>query len=237
VARTPSSSWPTPTSAGAAEVAVKARFIKAGQSCVNAKRFIVEASVADAFVATFADDVAPLRLGDPLLPGTAIGPLARANLRVVLHDQVERTVAAGALLLCGGQLPDGPGFFYPLTILDHVVPGMAAFEEETFGPVAAVVRAADPDAAIALANQTEFGLAAALWTRDVEYAQYLSRRIQAGAVFVNGLVASDPRLPFGGIKRSGYGRELGDVGIREFVNVKTLWVGTASVAAPQGAVR
>jgi succinate-semialdehyde dehydrogenase/glutarate-semialdehyde dehydrogenase len=209
----------------AAETAVKARFVNAGQSCVNAKRFIVEAPVADRFVAAFAARIASLKVGDPLDPATDVGPMARANLRAALHDQVRRSVEAGARLVLGGAPIEGPGFFYAPTLLDEVTPQMAAFREETFGPVAAVTRADDVDHALALANQTEFGLAASIWTADPARGQALARRIQAGAVFVNGLVASDPRLPFGGIKRSGYGRELGDLGIREFCNAKTVWVG------------
>jgi succinate-semialdehyde dehydrogenase/glutarate-semialdehyde dehydrogenase len=211
----------------AAATAVKARFTNVGQSCINAKRFIVEAAVADRFVDAFAEGVSKLKVGDPLAADTTIGPMARANLRATLHEQVQRSLAAGASLRLGGDVVDGPGFFYQPTILDHVTPDMAAFTEETFGPVAAVIRAADAEDAVTLANQTEFGLGAAIWTQDLARAQRLARRIQAGAVFVNGMVASDPRLPFGGIKRSGYGRELGDFGIREFVNVKTLWVGPA----------
>jgi succinate-semialdehyde dehydrogenase/glutarate-semialdehyde dehydrogenase len=216
----------------AAEVAVKARFINAGQSCVNAKRFIVEDAVAEAFVDAFARRVAALRLGDPTDPATEIGPMARANLRQAVHDQVLRSVAAGAKLRLGGAPIDGAGFFYAPTILDRVTPQMAAFREETFGPVAAIVRARDAEHAIALANDTEFGLAASIWTADEARAEQLARRIEAGAVFINGLVASDPRLPFGGVKRSGYGRELGDLGIREFTNAKTLWIGPPT-AAPQ----
>ena len=216
----------------AAEVAVAARFVNNGQSCVNAKRFIVVDAVAERFVAAFVRGVAALKVGDPLAVDTRIGPMARANLREHLHDQVVRTLAAGAELRLGGAPIEGPGFFYPPTVLDHVTPAMAAFREETFGPVAAVIRAPDTDAAIALANDTEFGLAAALWTEDVERGRALARRIDAGAVFVNGMSASDARLPFGGIKRSGYGRELGEYGLREFVNVKTVWVGPARMAAP-----
>ncbi len=212
----------------AARVAVKARFVNVGQSCVNAKRFIVEEAVADRFVELFCAGVAALRIGDPLEGGVSIGPMARANLRDALHAQVERTVAAGAELKMGGAVVDRPGFYYAPTVLDHVLPGMAAFDEETFGPAAAVIRARDTDEAIRLANRTEYGLGAALWTGDVANGRRLARRIQAGAVFVNGMVASDPRLPFGGIKRSGYGRELGQLGIREFTNAKTVWVGPAA---------
>ena len=206
----------------AARTAVTARFLNAGQSCVNAKRFIVEESVADEFVARFGTAVDRLVLGDPVDGATTIGPLARANLRDTLHAQVRRTVEAGATLVRGGDVVDRPGFYYQPTVLDHVLPGMAAFDEETFGPVAAITRVRDADEAIRLANQTEFGLAASLWTRP-ERARELTRRLDAGAVFVNAMVASDPRLPFGGIKRSGYGRELGVHGMREFMNTKTVW--------------
>ncbi|WP_217135067.1 NAD-dependent succinate-semialdehyde dehydrogenase [Streptomyces sp. AC558_RSS880] len=212
----------------AAATAVKARYINVGQSCVNAKRFIVEQAVADAFVAAFTAAAAALKVGDPTDPDTAIGPMARANLRETLHDQVRRTVDAGAVLALGGEIPDGPGCYYPPTVLDHVTPGMAAFDEETFGPVAAITRVADADEAIALANQSEYGLGAALWTSDLDRARRLARVLDAGAVFINGMVASDPRLPFGGIKKSGYGRELGAEGIREFTNTKTVWIGPAA---------
>ncbi|MEV0804221.1 aldehyde dehydrogenase family protein [Kribbella sp. NPDC050281] len=206
----------------AAATAVTARFLNAGQSCVNAKRFIVEESVADEFVARFSAAVGRLVVGDPVDDGTTIGPLARAGLRDTLDDQVRRTVEAGATLVRGGEVADRVGFYYQPTVLDHVLPGMAAFDEETFGPVAAITRVRDADEAIRLANQTEFGLGASLWTAQ-ERASELVRRLDAGAVFVNAMVASDPRLPFGGIKRSGYGRELGVHGMREFMNLKTVW--------------
>lgn len=209
----------------AATVAVKARYINVGQSCVNAKRFLVEASIADRFNEAFLAGVRALKVGDPLERDTNIGPMARANLRDTLHDQVERSIRQGARLLLGGKSVDGPGFTYPPTVLDHVDPNMAAFCEETFGPVASIIRVKDASEAITLANTTEFGLGAALWTRDLPRARKLAREIDAGAVFINGMVASDARLPFGGIKRSGYGRELGVYGIREFTNVKTLWIG------------
>jgi succinate-semialdehyde dehydrogenase/glutarate-semialdehyde dehydrogenase len=211
----------------AAKIAVKARYINVGQSCVNAKRFIVEDSVAERFVAAFVAGVAALKVGDPLEDGVNIGPMARANLRDTLHGQVQRSLEAGATLVAGGSFVDRPGFYYAPTVLDHVTPQAAAFTEETFGPVAAIIRVRDADEAIKLANQTEFGLGAALWTGDVARGRALARRIEAGAVFINGMVASDPRLPFGGIKRSGYGRELGYHGIREFTNVKTVWIGPA----------
>jgi len=210
----------------AASAAVRARFVNGGQSCVNAKRFIVEESVADEFVSAFVEQVKALRVGDPSDPTTNVGPMARANLRDELHDQVLRTLASNRAELKAGGFPiDGPGYFYQPTVIDHVEPGDAAFDEETFGPVAAIVRARDAAHALELANETEYGLGAALWTADLEKARRCVRQIDAGAVFVNGVVASDARLPFGGIKASGYGRELGDYGIREFVNVKTVWIG------------
>lgn len=212
----------------AAQVAVTARFTNAGQSCVNAKRFIVEARVADAFAERFLAGIAALRLGNPRDAATTLGPLARGNLRAAIDDQVRRSVASGARLCIGGALPEGAGFYYPATLLDHVAPGMAAFDEETFGPAAAIVRAADADEAIALANRTSFGLGASIWTADTDRGRALARRIDAGAVFVNAMVASDPRVPFGGIKRSGYGRELGEAGMKEFTNMKTIRVADAA---------
>jgi succinate-semialdehyde dehydrogenase/glutarate-semialdehyde dehydrogenase len=209
----------------AAETAVKARYINVGQSCVNAKRFIVEEAVADRFTALFVEKAAALKIGDPMERDTKIGPMARENLRTGLHDQVKRSLAEGAVLKLGGEPVEGDGFYYPPTVLDHVKPGMTAFREETFGPVAAIIRAKDADEAVAMANDSEYGLGAALWTGDVARGRVLASRIEAGAVFINGMTASDPRYPFGGIKRSGYGRELGVYGIREFVNIKTVWIG------------
>ncbi|QHC71840.1 NAD-dependent succinate-semialdehyde dehydrogenase [Rathayibacter sp. VKM Ac-2801] len=215
----------------AATAAVKARFANNGQSCVNAKRFIVENSIADEFVAAFTENVRALTVGDPFDRRTSVGPMARENLRATLHDQVERSIAAGAVVTIGGEVVVGDGFYYQPTILDHVTPQHAAFTEETFGPVAAIIRVADVEEAIALANTTDFGLGAAIWTSDLERADRLARDVDAGAVFINSIVASDPRLPFGGIKKSGYGRELGVDGIREFVNVKTLSIGYAVTPA------
>ena len=206
----------------AAAAAIKARFINAGQSCVNAKRFIVDDSVAEQFTDLFCAGVARLRVGDPLDRTTEIGPMARANLRNTLHGQVERSISAGARLRIGGAFVPGPGFGYAPTVLDNVLPDMPVFCEETFGPVAAVIRVNDPESAVTLANQSEFGLGASLWSRDISRARDLARRLDAGAVFINSIVASDPRLPFGGIKRSGYGRELGSYGIRELTNIKAL---------------
>jgi succinate-semialdehyde dehydrogenase/glutarate-semialdehyde dehydrogenase len=211
----------------AAAVAVRARFQNTGQSCIAAKRFIVEAAIGDRFAAAFCAGVAKLVVGDPMDPATTQGPLARGNLRDELDRQVRAGIAEGARLLAGGRSKAGPGFYYQPTVLDHVSPGMTVAREETFGLAAAILRVPDAEAAVALANATEFGLGAALWTGDADRARALSREIDAGAVFVNGLVASDARLPFGGVKQSGYGRELGHHGLQEFTNIKTVWTGPA----------
>ena len=209
----------------AVEACVKSRLINSGQSCIAAKRFIVVDAVLESFERRFVERMSEARLGDPMDERTDVGPQAREDLRDELHDQVRRTVDAGARLLLGGEVPDREGAWYPPTVLADVRPGMAAFDEETFGPVAALVRAKDEDDAIALANRSRFGLGAAVFTRDPARGERIARdRLEAGACFVNGLVKSDPRLPFGGIKESGYGRELGRLGIRELVNAKTVWV-------------
>jgi acyl-CoA reductase-like NAD-dependent aldehyde dehydrogenase len=207
-----------------AEQAVKARFQNNGETCIAAKRFIVEASVADAFVARLRDGIERIKVGDPMAEDTDLGPLARPDLRDDLHDQVRRSVDAGAACLAGGEALDREGYFYAPTLLDRVRPGMAAFDEETFGPVAAVTRAADVDEAVALANASRYGLGGSVWTRDRARGEQVARRLECGCAFVNGIVKSDPRLPFGGVKDSGYGRELSALGIREFVNAKTVWV-------------
>lgn len=212
----------------AAATAVKSRFINVGQSCVNAKRFIVENSVADQFLASFVVNAKKLNVGNPMDEQTNIGPMARGNLREELHNQVQRTVSVeGSKLIMGGEIIGGEGFYYPPTVIDNVTPGMAAFDEETFGPVAAITRAESDNHAIELANQSDYGLGSALWTSDIDRAKKLAPSIEAGAVFINGMVASDARLPFGGIKMSGYGRELGEVGMKEFANIKTIWIGPA----------
>lgn len=213
--------------ATAAATAVKARFINVGQSCVNAKRFVVHEDIADAFTEAFVAGIKALRIGDPMDPATQIGPMARANLRAELHGQVTRSIKDGATLAIGGEPMDGPGCYYMPTLLDRVTPDHTSFKEELFGPVASVIRCASADEAVTLANDTEFGLGAAVWTADLDLARRMSREIDAGAVFINGMVASDARLPFGGIKKSGYGRELGSYGIREFTNIKTVWTGPA----------
>jgi len=204
--------------------AVLGRHINGGQSCIAAKRFIVEASVYDPFVAGLQRAIAALRLGDPESEATDVGPLARADLVGELHAQVEASVRQGARCLLGGQKLPPPGFFYPATLLVDVEPGMTVFEEETFGPVTAVTRVPDAGAAVQHANASRFGLGASLWTTP-ERGRELAREIESGHVAVNGIVKSDPRLPFGGVKESGYGRELARQGLHAFVNVKSVWVG------------
>jgi succinate-semialdehyde dehydrogenase/glutarate-semialdehyde dehydrogenase len=211
----------------AANTAARARNQNNGQSCIAAKRFIVEEPVADEFGALFADAVRALRVGDPASRDTNVGPLARADVRDTLERQVTESRRMGAAPIVGGERLDGRGWFYAPTILDGVTDAMPAFREETFGPVAAMLRARDVDDAIQLANDTEYGLGAAIWTRDLDAAKGLARRIEAGTVVVNGLVASDPRMPMGGVKRSGYGRELGRHGIWEFTNIQTVRIGPA----------
>src|SRR5881296_2570386 len=208
----------------AARTAAAARLVNSGQSCIAAKRFIVVERVAERFLELFVGEMRARKMGDPLARDTEVGPQARADLRDTLHRQVEESVKRGARLLLGGSVPPGPGAFYPPTVLTAVGRGMPAFDEETFGPVAAVVGARDEEDAIRLANDSTFGLGASLWTASRERAERLAPLVEAGSVFVNGLVKSDPRLPFGGIKRSGYGRELSEFGIREFVNVKSVWM-------------
>jgi succinate-semialdehyde dehydrogenase / glutarate-semialdehyde dehydrogenase len=209
----------------AAETCANSRLINGGQSCISAKRFIVEEPVVERFTELLAQGMSKAVMGDPHDPATTLGPLARVDLRDDLHNQVERSVEAGARLVLGGQVPDLPGAFYPPTLLADVTKGMAAYHEETFGPVASVISASDLDDAVRIANDTEFGLGAAIFTTNLELGESVARdRLQAGAAFVNAFVASDPRLPFGGIKTSGYGRELSDMGMREFLNAKTVVV-------------
>jgi succinate-semialdehyde dehydrogenase/glutarate-semialdehyde dehydrogenase len=207
----------------AAATAVRARFNNAGQSCVCAKRFIVEASVVDEFTSLFVEAVKELQIGDPQATATNVGPLARADLRDTLERQVKDSVVQGATLLTGGRSLPGEGFYFEPTVLSDTGPGMAAFDEETFGPVAAIAVAADDDAAVRLANATQFGLGLSVWSADRERALSVARRITSGAAFINAMVASDARVPFGGTKRSGHGRELSAVGLREFVNIRTYW--------------
>jgi succinate-semialdehyde dehydrogenase / glutarate-semialdehyde dehydrogenase len=210
--------------AEAARQAAKARTINSGQSCIAAKRFIVEDDVAGRFEDEFIHVMEGLKVGDPMDRASEVGPLAREDLLDALDDQVRRSVEAGAELRTGGERLPGKGWFYAPTVLTGVEPGMAAFDEETFGPVAAVVRARDAAHAVELANRSQFGLGASVWTGDAARGESLAAEIESGNVFVNGIVKSDPRLPFGGVKRSGYGRELSAAGIREFVNIKTVWI-------------
>jgi succinate-semialdehyde dehydrogenase/glutarate-semialdehyde dehydrogenase len=217
--------------AAAADTGIRARNQNTGQSCIAAKRFIVVGAVADEFEQRFIDGVGRLRLGDPTSRETQIGPLARDDLRDGLESQVRRSVEVQAHVAVGGHRMEGKGYFYAPTVLTRVTADMPVAREETFGPVAAVIRAKDANEAIAIANHSEFGLGASIWTRDTERARALARDVQAGSVFINGMVASDPRLPFGGIKRSGYGRELSEFGIREFVNIQTVWIGPAADSA------
>jgi succinate-semialdehyde dehydrogenase/glutarate-semialdehyde dehydrogenase len=214
--------------------AVSARYQNTGQSCIAAKRFIVQDAIADEFTPRFVAAVEELQTGDPMDRGTRIGPLARGDLRDSLDDQVKRSVAAGARVATGGHPLDRRGYFYAPTVLVDVQPGSPAFDEETFGPVAAVTRVPEVKDAIAFANRSRYGLGSAIWTRDVERAKRLARDVEAGSVFINGMVASDPGLPFGGVKRSGYGRELSEFGIREFVNVQTVWIGPRRSEQPIG---
>ena len=205
------------------EKAVYARVMNNGQSCIAAKRFIIEDSIYDSFVEKMQSAFEELTLGDPTDENTDVGPMAREDLRDELHKQVQKSIDQGARCLVGGKPGDGPGYFYEPTILVDVTSSMVAFCEETFGPVAAVIRAKNADHAIELANDSDFGLGASIWTTDDRGEEY-AKRLEAGAVSVNEIVKSDPRLPFGGIKDSGFGRELSHYGIREFVNIKSVYV-------------
>ena len=210
--------------ARAARTAADARLINSGQSCIAAKRFIVVDAVADRFVERFVAEMRSRVMGDPLAAGTDVGPQARVDLRTALHRQVQQSLRRGARLATGGAIPPGAGAYYPPTVLLDVRPGMAAFDEEVFGPAAAVIRATDEADAIRLANASPYGLGAAVWTEDRARGRRIAAELDVGCVFINGLVRSDPRLPFGGVKRSGYGRELSEFGLREFVNIKSVAV-------------
>jgi succinate-semialdehyde dehydrogenase/glutarate-semialdehyde dehydrogenase len=204
---------------------VDSRLINSGQSCIAAKRFIVAEPVRDRFEELYVEMMRAKRMGDPFDEQVDVGPQARRDLRDELHDQVVASIERGARPLLGAAVPPGPGAFYPPTVLTDVRPGMPAYDDELFGPVAAIIGAADEADAIKIANDSVFGLGAAVFTRDAARGERIARdELEAGACFVNGLVKSDPRLPFGGIKESGYGRELAAFGIREFVNIKTVWV-------------
>lgn len=209
----------------AVDVCVKGRLVNTGQSCIAAKRFIVVDRLRHDFEGRFVERMAAVKMGDPLSMDSEIGPMARRDLRDSLHRQVEASVAKGARCLLGGTVPEGPGAYYPPTVLTDVATGMPAYDEELFGPVAAVIAVADEDQAIAVANDSQFGLGACVITRDLARGERIAaERIDSGAVFVNEPVRSDPRLPFGGVKESGYGRELSSYGIKEFVNIKTVHI-------------
>lgn len=201
-----------------------ARMINAGQSCIAAKRFIVVEAVVKEFEKQQAAIMQSLKIGDPLDPSSKVGAMARLDLLEELDEQVQQSIEMGARLLCGGKKAALPGAFYEPTVLTDVKKGMPVYEQETFGPVSAIIPVKDAEEAIATANDSVFGLGGALWSKDIKKAEALARRIETGAVFINGMTKSDPRLPFGGIKRSGYGRELSHYGIREFVNIKSIWI-------------
>ncbi|NED20202.1 NADP-dependent succinic semialdehyde dehydrogenase [Streptomyces sp. SID9913] len=209
----------------AAQVAVTARVQNNGQSCIAAKRFIVHTDVYDAFAERFAAGMKALTVGDPMEDGTDVGPLASEQGRADLEELVDDAVRSGATVLCGGERPDGPGWFYPPTVLADITREMRIHREEAFGPVATLYRAADLDEAVLIANDSPFGLSSNVWTRDEDEVDRFVRDLEAGGVFVNGMTASHPALPFGGVKRSGYGRELSGHGIREFCNITTVWHG------------
>jgi succinate-semialdehyde dehydrogenase/glutarate-semialdehyde dehydrogenase len=213
--------------AQAATVACRARNQNNGQSCIAAKRFIVEDAVADEFEQRFAAAVAALKVGNPMDRANQVGPLARQDLVDDLERQVNESMRLGARPVTGGKRISGDGYYFEPTVLTNVRPGMPAYHEETFGPVAAVIRVKDAEDALRVANDTDYGLGSSIWTSDLERAKKLAERIEAGQVFINGMVASDARLPFGGVKRSGYGRELSEYGLKEFTNVQTVWVGPA----------
>jgi acyl-CoA reductase-like NAD-dependent aldehyde dehydrogenase len=212
----------------AVSAAVRSRFQNAGQSCIAAKRFIVQGAVYQEFLTRFARAAAAQKIGDPMDRATQLGPLAREDLRDALHRQIEASVKRGSRIVTGGNPLPGSGFFYEPTVLADVNVDAPAFSEETFGPAAAVTKADGAEDAIALANRSSFGLGATIWSRNIERAVALAGRVESGSVFINGMMASDPRLPFGGVKRSGYGRELSHYGIHEFVNIQTVWIGPAT---------
>ncbi len=204
--------------------AVMSRFLNTGQSCIAAKRFIVVDAIAEDFVTRFKAAVEALKVGDPMDESTTLAPMAREDLRDELHVQVADSLAAGAVAVTGCEVVDGPGAFYKASILDRVEPGMRAYYEELFGPVAIVIHARDEEDALRIANDSPYGLGGSVWTQDSSRGERLARQVESGCTFVNGMVKSDARLPFGGIKNSGYGRELSQHGIREFTNAKTIWI-------------
>jgi len=208
----------------AAKVAVQARMLNNGQSCIAAKRFIIDETILTDFISLVNKELDSLKIGNPLEKGIQVGPLARADLREEIHAQVDQTVKQGATLIRGGKFIEEKGYFYEPTIIGNLKPGMKLYSEESFGPVFSIFTFKNEEEAIQLANDSEFGLGGSLWTKDLVKAEKLARQIESGGIFINGLTKSDPRLPFGGIKKSGYGRELSHYGIKEFVNIKTIWI-------------
>ncbi|MCL4549036.1 MAG: NAD-dependent succinate-semialdehyde dehydrogenase [Bacteroidetes bacterium] len=208
----------------AVKTAVTARLINNGQSCIAAKRFIIVEKIYEEFGKKFVDRMRNTKVGDPLKHETELGPIAREDLLLELDQQVKQSVAKGAVVLCGGKRIEREGFFYEPTVVANLKKGMPAYDDEIFGPVASLIKAKDEKDAVAIANDSSFGLGASLWTANISKAKELAGEIQSGSVFINGMVKSDPRLPFGGIKNSGYGRELSHYGIKEFVNIKTVWI-------------
>jgi succinate-semialdehyde dehydrogenase len=203
---------------------ITSRFSNAGQVCLAAKRFILLEEIADEFESLFVEAAKAIRVGEPTDPAIQMGPMARVDLRDSLHKQVERTVAQGARVLCGGKRPEGKGAFYTPTVLSGVTQGMPAFDEETFGPVAAITRVPNIEAAVDAANASEFGLSGNIWTSDIDSARKIARDLDTGGVFINGFTATNPRVPVGGVKNSGYGRELSHFGAYAFVNPQTVWI-------------
>ena len=218
----------------AVKVGVEARVQNCGQSCIAAKRFIVHERIYDDFAQRMARRMAELRVGDPQDDSTEVGPLASKQVLDDLEDQVKRMIAKGAKVLAGGKRVERPGFFFQPTLLTDAGPGSPGRDEEIFGPVATIFKVRDASEAIELANATKFGLGSAAWTRDAGEVRRLTDELQAGQVFINGMVKSDPRLPFGGIKASGHGRELSVFGLREFVNIKTVWIGEGGAQGQAG---
>ncbi|ABL66082.1 aldehyde dehydrogenase [Chlorobium phaeobacteroides DSM 266] len=206
----------------AVTVCAASRLLNSGQSCIAAKRFIVHTRVKDRFEALLVARMKGAKMGDPFDPETEVGPMARGDLRDQLHHQVEQSVRDGAQLLCGGVMPEGKGYFYPPTVLSGITKSMAVYGEETFGPVAAIIEAADDAEMVRIANDSPYGLGSAVFSADITRALAIARQLETGNCYINAMVKSDPRLPFGGVKQSGYGRELSSYGIKEFVNIKTL---------------